>query len=184
MGEFNSVKLFTARLELVAATFEHACAELESIASLASLLEAQIEPDWPPGEYDRPAQEFFRDRLKESGPDAVGWYSWYVLYRPNPSQPSVLIGAGGYFGPPSVGGEVEIGLSVMPAWRGMGFATEIASALIKNALADTRVRGVIAHTTPANVAARTLLDKCGFRFVSKDERTGDLCFEILPESLD
>lgn len=170
--------LSTNRLDLIPATLEHVSAELEDAQRLASMLNARIEPGWPPGEYDRGAQEFFRDRLKEGGEKVVGWYSWYAIRRAGPDQPSVLVGAAGYFGPPGEDGEVEIGLSVLPAWRGMGFATEIIGALTENAFNDIRVRTIIAHTAPSNVASRRALERCGFSLVHEDEMSGDICFEI------
>ena len=66
------MRLSTNRLELVSATFDHVCAELESAQRLASLLKAHVKPGWPPGEYDRDAQRFFRDRLKEGGAAVIG----------------------------------------------------------------------------------------------------------------
>jgi len=171
--------LSTDNLELIAATPEHLTAELESPGSLASMLNALVEPGWPPGEYDRNAQEFFLERLKEGGPDAAGWYTWYAVMRGNQTGPSTLIGAGGYFGPPSSDGTVEIGFSVMPSWRGHGYATEIAGKLTEHAFTDIRVKKVIARTVPENMASRKVLEKCGFSFVCINEETGHNRFEIL-----
>ncbi|MCD4846876.1 MAG: GNAT family N-acetyltransferase [Candidatus Aegiribacteria sp.] len=179
MNESKSIKLSTNRLELIAATLDHVCAELEAPERLASLLNAQVEPGWPPGEYDRDAQEFFRDRLKEGGVAVIGWYGWYAVRCGSPYQPSVLVGAGGYFGPPSEEGEVEIGFSVMPAWQGLGYATEIAETLIENAFTDIQVQKVIAHTTPVNLASCKVLEKCGFRYVCRNEESDNNRFEIL-----
>ncbi|MEQ8186706.1 MAG: GNAT family N-acetyltransferase [Candidatus Eremiobacterota bacterium] len=179
MDETVTGILSTDNLELIAATPEHVTAELESPGNLASLLNALVEPDWPPGEYDRDAQEFFLDRLKEGGPDAVGWYTWYAVRRGNQTGPSTLIGAGGYFGPPSSDGTVEIGFSVMPSWRGHGYATEIAGKLAEHAFTDIRVKKVIAHTVPENTASCKVLEKCGFSFVGMNEETGHNHFEIL-----
>lgn len=170
--------LSTNRLDLIPAALEHVSAELEDPQRLASILNARIEPGWPPGEYDRGAQEFFRERLKEGGAHAAGWYSWYAVRRADDAHPSVLVGAAGYFGPPNENGEVEIGLSVMPVWQGKGFATEIIKALIENAFNDSRVRTIIAHTTTSNVASCRALEKCAFRRVHEDETSGDICFEI------
>jgi len=114
----------TDRLEVRAATIEYIRSELEAPERLAALLEAHVEPGWPPGEYDRDAQEFFLDRLTEGGMSVAGWYVWYAIRRRNACQPSVLIGAGGYFGPPNEEGIVEIGFSVMPSWQGLGYATD------------------------------------------------------------
>ncbi len=179
MNEFNSIKLSTNHLELIAATLDHISAEIEAPERLASLLNAQVEPEWPPGEYDRDAQDFFRDRLKEGGVAVIGWYGWYAVLRGSLYHPSVLVGGGGYFGPPSEEGEVEIGFSVMPAWQGFGYATEMAETLIENAFSDIRVQKVIAHTTFANLASCKVLEKCGFRYVCRNEESGNNRFEIL-----
>ncbi len=179
MNQSISMRLSTNRLELIAATLDHVCAELESAERLASLLKAYVEPGWPPGEYDRDAQEFFRDRLKEGGAAVIGWYGWYALRHGNADQAPVLVGAGGYFGPPSEEGVVEIGFSIMPAWQNNGYATELAEMLIKNAFTDGRVLKVIAHTTPTNLASRKVLEKCGFNYVCREEESGNNLYAIM-----
>ena len=92
------MKLSTNRLDLVAATLDHVLAELESNARLAALLIAKVDSAWPPGEYDRQAQEFFRGKLQEGGDATVGWYSWYVILRGDSDESSVLVGAAGFLG--------------------------------------------------------------------------------------
>jgi len=179
MNETNARKMLTNRLELIAANWDHVCAELEAPEHLAALLKATVEPGWPPGEYDRDAQIFFRDRLREGGLSVTGWYGWYALRRVNPDEPSVLVGAAGYIGPPDGAGAVEIGFSLMPAWQGLGYATEICRALVENALADARVKKVVAHAAPVNLASCRELEKCGFRGADIDEETGNKRFEIL-----
>lgn len=173
------MRLSTNRLELVAATLDHVCAELETAERLASLLKAHVEPGWPPGEYDRDAQLFFRDRLKEGGASVIGWYCWYALRRGSPDQPPVLVGAGGYFGPPNEEGVVEIGFSIMPEWQGLGYATELAELLIKNAFTDSRVQKVNAHTTPINLASCKVIEKCGFNYVCREEESGNNLYSIM-----
>jgi RimJ/RimL family protein N-acetyltransferase len=162
------VVLFTPHLRLVAATLDHVRAELESPGLLASLLEAEVAEGWPPGEYDRDAQEFFRDRLVEGDPSLVGWYGWYAVQREEPGRQPALIGAGGYLGPPNERGEVEIGFSMMPLSRNRGYATEVARALVLNALNDARVRVVLARTAPDNIASVGVLTKSGFELVGPD----------------
>ena len=175
MDESNLLKIYTDRLELVAATLDHVRAELESPESLAAQLNADVGPDWPPGEYDRDAQEFFRDCLQKGGSAVVGWYCWYAIRN---DEHSVLIGSGGYLGLPCENGEVEIGFSIVKNWQRAGYATEMAGALVANALADSRVQKIIAHSTPRNLASCKVLEKVGFKVVGTDEKTGNIRFEI------
>jgi len=176
----NNIRiLYTNRLELIATTLEHIMAELESPQCLASMLNVCVEDGWPPGEYDRNAQEFFRDRLMEGGKDVVGWYGWYAVRRGNKNEVPLIVGAGGYFGSPSDEGDVEIGFSVMPSCRGMGYATEIAGGLIRHAFTYDNIKRVIAHISPENISSRKVLEKCGFSYISRDEESGNDLFEIL-----
>lgn len=158
-------KLITKNLELIAATLEHIRAELESPEQLASLLNTQVESGWPPGEYDRNAQKFFHNCYKENGISVIGWYVWYAITLPKNYIPSLLIGAGGYFGPPDKDGIVEIGFSIVPSQRQKGYATEIANALVENAFNDNRINKVIAHTTINNKASCKVLEKSGFHYI-------------------
>jgi hypothetical protein len=47
-------------------------------------------------------------------------------------------------------------------FRGQGYATEIAAALVAFAFADARVRRVCAHTLQGATASASILAKCGF----------------------
>jgi len=161
--------LRTPRLELVPATVAHLEAELRGGGGLSTLLAARVPGSWPPGEYDRDAMAFFHARLREGGPEAVGWYGWYALTRDG--GPATLVGSGGFFGPPE-GGAVEIGYSVIPEARGRGFATEIVKALVRHAFATGAVREVRARTEPSNPASSRVLLKGGFERDGRDPETG------------
>ncbi len=174
-------KLQTKNLELIAATLEHISAELESPEQLASLLNTQVEPGWPPGEYDRNAQQFFYNCYKENGISAIGWYVWYAITQPKKNIPPLLIGAGGYFGPPDKDGIVEIGFSIVPSQRQKGYATEIANALVENAFNVNRINKVIAHTTINNKASIKLLEKSGFHHILNIHDSDNLLFERLKQ---
>ena len=184
MQERECGRLETGRLVLIAATLEHICAEMESPQRLARLLATRVEPGWPPGDYDRGAQEFFCSRLKECGLSVVGWYVWYAVGREEGGQRSKLVGAGGYFGPPDEKGEVEIGFSVMPSSRGHGYATEMSAALVSNAFEDNRVQRIVAHTTPDNIGSVKVLVKSGFSYVCRDPESGTDLFQILRSAHD
>ncbi|HYN43258.1 MAG TPA: GNAT family N-acetyltransferase [Thermoanaerobaculia bacterium] len=149
------------RLSLVAATLRHVEAELEGPGSLGSLLGAAVPASWPPGEYDRNAQEYFRDRLAAASPADAGWFGWYAITDSAPFTSPTLIAAAGFLGPPDANGTAEIGYSVVPEATGLGFATEAVQALLAWALRSGASR-VIAHTTPSNGASVAVLLRCGF----------------------
>lgn len=90
------------------------------------------------------------------------WWNWLpILISDN-----MLIGNCGYKGEPN-NGRVEIGYEVAIDFRGHGYATEMALALIKNAFADKRVHKVIAHTLAENNASVKILQNFGFTFTDE-----------------
>ncbi|GIV01129.1 MAG: hypothetical protein KatS3mg014_2744 [Actinomycetota bacterium] len=165
----------TRRLELVAATVPLLDAELGSPEALGDLLGAAVPVDWPPGEHDRAAVESFR-ALLVGRPDAAGWCAWYAILRAPAG--SVLIGTGGYMGPPDADGTVEIGYSILPAFRSRGLATELARALVDRALSVPGAARVVAHTTRGNVGSVKVLERCGFRVVGPGDEPGSLRYAI------
>ena len=134
-------------------------------------------PSWPPGEYDRAAQEFFLARLEEAGPAGVGWYGWYAIQAADSERPATVVGGCGYHGPPTPAGVVEVGFSVCPEWRGQGFATEMAHALAARAAGLPGTTRVIAHTSEGNHASIAVLRRSGFVHVGPGADEGSLQFE-------
>src|SRR5258705_1228840 len=96
--------LRTARLTLIASTPELLQIELASYADLGVSLGAEVPPDWPPGEYDRAAMEFFLEQLTTRGSDAIGWFGWYAVRNATVDRPAALVGGGGYIGLPDIDG--------------------------------------------------------------------------------
>jgi [ribosomal protein S5]-alanine N-acetyltransferase len=164
-------RIETSRLKLVASTLDLLDAELESNQRLASMLNAHVPEGWPPGEYDRPAIQYFRDRLAEN-PEAVGWYGWYALFQSDDDGMWSVVGAGGFFGPPDREGVLEIGYSVVSAYAGRGLATEMVGALVRHAFSDIRVKRIKAHTTPGNVGSVKVLERTGFAYVGQGHDPG------------
>ncbi len=174
------LRLSTKRLDLVSATLEHISAELDAPEQLTLLLGAEVPNDWPPGQYDRGAQEYFRDKLLEDEKLNAGWLTWYAMTQ---EQPVTVIAAGGFLGQPNDLGEVEIGFSVMPLWRRHGYATELVKALIANAFIDHRVVKIIAHVALQNHDSCSVLLRTGFKKMNTANENGDIRFELIRNEL-
>ncbi len=173
----RNIELHTPRLTLRAATTALFDAELAGTRQLSTAVDACVPMDWPPGDYDRDAIAFFRTQVAEGGPSVVPWYSWYALMNPYKGEPTTLVGAGGYFGPPGADRICEIGYSVSTYYRKIGIATELVTALVEHAFASGLVSLVIAHATAENAASCAVLRKCGFREATS-EKPEYLRFEL------
>jgi RimJ/RimL family protein N-acetyltransferase len=169
--------LQSTHLDLVAATLLHLDTELAGRDQLELLLGVTVPKSWPPGEYDLDAIRFFRERLIADGPGSVGWYGWYAICRRTALQPSTLVGAGGFLGPPDKSGSVELGFSVLPEYRGRNHATEMAAALVDHALSRRGVKRVVAHASVSNRSSVAVLIHCGFVAVAPGTKPGTLRFE-------
>jgi ribosomal-protein-alanine N-acetyltransferase len=147
----------TARLDLVAATYDHLVAEIAGPAPLGAMLDAVVPGDWPPPLNDARSQRFFLEILRKQ-PSAVGWCVWYIVLR---GAPRAVVGNCGFKGEPSEG-TVEIGYSVVPAYQRHGYASEATDGLVRWAFGDPRVERVIAETFPDLTASLGVLRTTGF----------------------
>jgi RimJ/RimL family protein N-acetyltransferase len=147
----------TDRLDLVPATPDLARAALAGQAALASALGVAVPPSWPPEYNDDASFQFTVDQLLK-GTEQEGWWMHLVVLRSE----KLLIGTVGYKGPPSADGTVELGYGIVNDHRRKGYATEAVKGLVSRALAESKVRRVIAETFPALTPSIGVLRKCGF----------------------
>jgi [ribosomal protein S5]-alanine N-acetyltransferase len=128
--------------------------------------------------FDGSDDFFLRSQLERSldHPDQRGWCARAMVRAGD----GVVIGSCGFHGPPPAVGRAEIGYTVLPPFRGQGFAVEAASALVEWAwLQGERV--VFASVSPDNAASLAVVRKIGFvqTGVQMDEIDGEeLVFEI------
>ena len=158
------IALNTTRLELVSAGPDMLRAAIAGDKELIALTGFSLAAKWTmfgPGVF-----EYVLEILGDK-PDAQAWWTWFPVHE------NMLIGNCGYKGPPDDQGRVEIGYEVAPNFRGQGFATEIAKALIKHAWQENSVNVIIAHTLPEHNASTRVLKKCGFSFVETVEDPED-----------
>ena len=158
----------TPRLLILAASRALLTAELHKPQYFPVLLGAALPTDWPPGDYDRAAMEYFLEKLTEGGRDAAGWYNWYALRKAEGDVPRTLIGTGGFMGPPDAAGTAEIGYSIATDWRGQGLATELVGALVQQAATTGQVRRLVARARADNPASQQVLVRNGFQLVGPD----------------
>ena len=76
-------------------------------------------------------------------------------------KPAELVGWGGFKGPPDEG-FVEIGYEIAASRRRQGLASAAVAAMLAEAFAEPRVKGVLAHTLPERNASNRLLENAGF----------------------
>jgi [ribosomal protein S5]-alanine N-acetyltransferase len=155
------VQLTTDRLLLAPLAPATAAALLDSRERAARELGLDLEPDWP-------GQALFGilPRQTELPPSQSVWGIWLIIGRAE----RAVMGDVGFKGPPSRDGVVEIGYSVVPAYRRRGYATEAASALVEWARHQAPVTAIVAGCDENNQASIRTLVRVGFRETGRDGR--------------
>lgn len=169
-----TIMIVTTRLTLIPATVALARAEIGDRGKFARLLGASVPDNWPP-ETAADALPLFLSWL-EAAPDQVGWFGWYALAQTSDVSPPLLVGGGGFMGPPR-DGAVQIGYSVLPQFQRRGYATEMVGGLVSWALRQPGVVRIVAETEWANPASVRVLDKAGFCPVGPAAEPGGTRFE-------
>jgi RimJ/RimL family protein N-acetyltransferase len=106
--------------------------------------------------------EIRRDQIA-ADPASADWVARAVVAVPQ----DVVVGHGGFHGPPDAEGIVEVAYSVDPAYRRQGYARAILRALLQRADADPSVRAVRASISPANAGSLATIAGAGFRKVGE-----------------
>ena len=168
--------IVTERLELVPATPELTRAALAGSEFLGAGLHAVVPPTWPPEYLDEASLRYTLDRLAE-GPENAGWWLYFIALAGN-GRGRTLIGSGGYKGPPSADGVVEVGYGILGDHRRRGFAVEATRGLLARAFSVPTVRRAIAETLPELLPSIGVLTKCGFRLIGDGSEPGVIRFEL------
>ncbi len=167
--------IVTERLELVPATLKLTEAALEGPGALAAVLRASVPETWPPEYMDEAALRFTLDRLAEEAAQSDWWLHFAVLRE---RAGRTLVGTGGYKGPPTADGTVEVGYAIVRDHRRRGYASEVVRGLVAHAFAIPTVRRVIAETLPDLTPSIGVLRKCGFRPIDGGSEPGVIRFEL------
>ena len=155
-------RIHTPRLVLVPATVETLNAELDGRAVLAGVLGVDVSEEWPPELYDENTTRWTLTAL-ERIPAFADWGMHYIIRSATDDDPATrLIGAGGLKGPPNPDAFVEIGYSILPEFRRLGFAREAVDGWLAWAFSHEAVNRVIAHTLPELTPSIGVLQSAGF----------------------
>ncbi|HMQ54008.1 MAG TPA: GNAT family N-acetyltransferase [Anaerolineae bacterium] len=154
----------TKHLHLRPVERRHVEAFLRGRAELAALLQVSLPQNWP---HFPAALAVLPGSSGEAGPS--GWEGYFFIQ----PQERVLVGNGGFKGPPDETGTVEIGYEIATEYWNRGFATEAARGLIEYAFAHPEVQSVIAHTLAEKNASTSVLQKVGMRFVAEVADPGE-----------
>lgn len=84
----------------------------------------------------------------------------------------VVVGSGGFKGPPAEGA-VEIGYGVAPSARRRGYATQAARLLVRQAFETPGVHCVYAETAVDNLPSRRVVEKAGFAHIGQRDTPDD-----------
>ena len=144
--------------ELLLAFIEH------DTDAAAQLLDAELEPQWP----DAHDEAFLRTRLAAARDEDVAMWGPRAVIRRLPTRR--MIGHAGFHGPPGINAlglaeAVEVGYTVFPGSRRVGFATEVAGALMDWACQQHAVTSFVASVSPDNADSLAVVRKLGFEFV-------------------
>lgn len=164
-------------MHLIPATLELLNAELQGPANLSAYIGARVPDNWPPHLYDEGTIRWTMGKLSE--PHAENkWYVHYFVLQSESTSPDIVIGAGGYVGPPDASGAVELGYSILPEYQRKGFATEATAGLTRNAFLKPQVKRVVAHTLEGDPASSGVLLKNGFVLVGPGVEAGVARYEV------
>lgn len=151
------LRLRTRRLELFPCAAQVAQAAVQGGADLEPILGARVPDDWPAADL----LEFLPTYAHQlqADPSLLGWGIWLMVHR----EERTLVGDLGFKGRPDDEGTVEIGYSVLGAYRRRGFAWEAVRALVDWGLAQQEVRRIVAECRVDNGPSIRVLEKAGLR---------------------
>lgn len=142
------------------------------LADAPFILKLVNEPEWLKFIGDKKAydiagaERYIRENLQGSYKEHG--YGLYIIEDSVSQQP---MGLCGLVNRPTLD-EVDLGYAVYSAFRGQGIAKEAATATLKYAAQQLKLRSLLALTTPDNQVSINLLESLGFQLVGC-ERIGD-----------
>jgi len=154
-------RIVPPRVRLVPATVPLLNAFNEDRAKFAEMIGSPVPDGWP--EFPE-AIGFTLAHLQSAPEDDHAWSMQLFV----DAATGRLLGSGGFAGRP-VDRTVEIGYEVAPEFRGQGFGSAAARALVERAVTSGEVDHVIAHTRPGPNPSTGVLASLGFEHVADQD---------------
>jgi RimJ/RimL family protein N-acetyltransferase len=149
------------RIRLVPATAPLLNALNDDRSLFSELIGSRVPEGWP--EFPE-AIGFTLEQLQNASDADRSWSMQFFVDQAN----GQLVGSGGFTGPP-LERTVEIGYEVAPEFRGHGFGSAAARALVERAVVSGKVDHVIAHTLPGPNASTGVLVTLDFEHVEDQQ---------------
>jgi [ribosomal protein S5]-alanine N-acetyltransferase len=147
-------------LELLPVQEFHKVALRAGKPELSSLLGVKLFDAWP----TFPEAFASRDGARNTADVLANeWPGYFFIDRAQ----RCLVGNGGFVGPPTESGIVEIGYEIAREVWGHGYATNAVNAMLRYAFAHAQVRFVQAHTLAEKNASNRVLEKVGMHFAGE-----------------
>lgn len=156
----------TARLVLVGADKALLRAELDGQEAFSFAIDSVVPAAWPPEHHDEAVIEWVSKSLDVLAPDDP-WRFFYMVL----ADPRTVIGTCGIKQAPDENGCVEVGYSVLEAFRCRGFASEAVTALMHLAFARGASE-VAAETFPSLAPSLRVMQKCGMTKIGEGSEPG------------
>lgn len=151
------VEIQTARLRLIALTL----AQLKKYILAPHDLERELGFAVTPVDSSSAVFRAINVKISRMSVSPEKEHPWYTYWLMTPRQAPYGAGQIGFKGVPNSHGEVEIGYGIEEAYRGKGYTTEAAAALVAWAFQSDRCLVVTAETRKDNFASQRVLQKVG-----------------------
>ncbi|MDN5709050.1 MAG: GNAT family N-acetyltransferase [Planococcus sp. (in: firmicutes)] len=152
----------TDRLMLITFTAEMMQAAISNERELEQAAGYQVIDDYPSGDYKEILP--FKIQRYRQYPEENEWEGLIVH-----QQDQIIMGDMGFRRSTDDPEELELGYSIVPAYQGYGYATEMAQAIISWGLTQTGIKRIIANCDHDNQASIRVLEKAGLKKLGEQE---------------
>jgi len=153
--------LETEHLKLLPFTLELKKTLVADRALFAEKIGVQVPDSWP-GPDLADALSFFI-KVMENDPTGRVW-DGIIIHTAD----QVAIGSIGFHGEPDEAGALELGYSIIPQYRGRGYATEMAQSIIDWAFRTQRIEAIVAECLDDNIGSIKVLERVGMQRLAPD----------------